>query len=316
MKRDCIDPAAEERQGFADCHLHVHDGDREGAMRFLDVVADCGVTDASILCVNCWSIFSQEENDWALWLKNNYKRMELTAFASFYEHGERAKLPYLLQLKGFLESGFDGIKLLQMKPEVRKELGKGIDHESYDAAFDLLEELGTPILCHSGDPEEMWDKDSPAYAYDESFPKSEDIYKEVFNRLDKNPRLNICFAHFFFLSNFPQRAVEVMEKYPRVKFDLTPGWEMFLGFSKDIDTWHDFFERYSDRILFGTDSNNRKKPSLNLELNQLVKGALAHSKDEFDIACYGRMIRIRGLEVSEDSLEKICFLNYKAFIGR
>ena len=303
-------------KGFSDCHLHVHDGDREKQIAFLDTVADCGVTDAAILCVPCWSIFSEKENQWALWLKNNYKRMDLTAFASFYEHGELSRAPYLDQAKDFIKSGFDGIKLLQMKPEVRKELGKGIDHESYDEAFDLLEELGTPIICHSGDPESMWDRESPDFFYDESFPKSEDLYKEVFKRLDKNPRLNICFAHFFFLSNFPQRAREVMEKYPRVKFDLTPGWEMFLGFSKDIDAWHSFFEEYSDRILFGTDSNNRKKEGLIRELNALVMGALTHSKEEFEIACYGRMIKIKGLDVSEDTLEKICFLNYKAFIGR
>ena len=27
---------------FTDCHLHIHDSDREAAMRFLDVVAECG----------------------------------------------------------------------------------------------------------------------------------------------------------------------------------------------------------------------------------------------------------------------------------
>ena len=306
---------------FADCHLHIHDGDTEAAKHFLDVVADQGVTDASLLCIPCWSKYSPKENEWALWLKENYKRINLRVFGSFYEHGEPGKTPYIKQAKQLLAAGCDGIKLLQMKPEVRLELGKGIDHESYDEVFDFLEENRTPILLHSGDPEDMWDINTRTEAqiasgayYDESFPSSEQIYSEVFARLDKNPRLNIVLAHFFFLSNYPDRAEEVMEKYPTVKFDLTPGWEMFLGFSRDIERWQSFFEKYSDRILFGTDSNNRKKDRINAELTTLVLSALTHDTSEFDIPCYGRTLKIKGLGLCDKTVEKICAENYFRFM--
>jgi hypothetical protein len=285
----------------------------ERAAQFLDVVADQGITDASLLSISCWTKYSEDENTWALWLKGNYKRINLRVFGSFFEHGEPGKIPYEEQAKSLLASGCDGIKLLQMKPEVRKELGKGIDHESYDAAFDFLEREGVPILLHSGDPENLWEEGG-AY-FDGGFISNEQIYQEVFARLDKNPRLNMVIAHFFFLSNFPERAEAVMEKYPTVKFDLTPGWEMFLNFSKDIEGWHRFFEKYSDRILFGTDSNNRKKDRVNAELNALVLAALSRGFDEFEIPCYGRILKIRGLGLSQESIERITSSNYFAFLG-
>lgn len=298
---------------FADCHLHVHDGDMERATELLDVIAEQGITDASILSISCWSKYSENENAWALWLKENYKRINLRVFGSFFENGELGETPYEEQARQLLASGCDGIKLLQMKPDVRRLLGKGIDHEDYDAAFDFLEREGVPILLHSGDPENMWDEGGAYYGGD--FPSSEQIYQEVFARLDKNPRLNMVIAHFFFLSNFRTRAEAVMEKYPTVKFDLTPGWEMFLNFSRDIEAWHCFFEKYSDRILFGTDSNNRKKDRVNAELNALVLAALSRGHDEFTIPCYGRSLNIRGLGLSCESIEKITAENYFAFLN-
>ena len=298
---------------FADCHLHIHNSDAEGAMRCLDAVVECGVTHASILSIGSWSKYSEEENSRALWLKENYKRMNIRVFAAFYEHGEKAKVPYLNQAEELLNAGCDGIKFIHMKPQVRVELGKGIDHQSYDEVFDYLEGRGTPILIHSGDPEEMWEEGG-AY-YESDYPSSEQIYQEVFARLDKNPRLNMVIAHFFFLSNFPERAETVMEKYPTVKFDLTPGWEMFLNFSKDIERWHCFFEKYSDRILFGTDSNDRKKERVNKELNALVLAAISRDHNEFEIPCYGKILKIKGLGLRHETVKKICADNYFKFVG-
>lgn len=298
---------------FTDCHLHIHDSDREAAMRFLDVVAECGVTHAAVLSIGAWSKYSENENDRALWLKENYKRIKLKVFGSFYEHGEKGKIPYKKQAEELLSSGCDGIKFIHMKPQVRVELGKGIDHQSYDEVFDYLEERGTPILIHSGDPEEMWEEGG-AY-YESDYPSSEQIYQEVFARLDKNPRLNMVIAHFFFLSNFPERAETVMEKYPTVKFDLTPGWEMFLNFSKDVERWHCFFEKYSDRILFGTDSNDRKKERVNKELNALVLAAISRETEEFEIPCYGKILKIKGLGLCQKTIQKICVCNYFRFVG-
>jgi predicted TIM-barrel fold metal-dependent hydrolase len=132
--------------------------------------------------------------------------------------------------------------------------------------------------------------------------------------LDCFPELNITFAHFFFLSDDPDEAVRVMEKYPNVHFDLTPGGEMFVNFSKNPQYWHDFFTHYSDRILFGTDSNSIK--ACNKELNEMVYKALVYSHDEFVIEkVYGRDWHLKGLALDEEVVSKICHKNYYDFVG-
>ena len=85
--------------------------------------------------------------------------------------------------------------------------------------------------------------------------------------------------------------------------------------SKDIERWHGFFEKYSDRILFGTDSNNRKKERVNKELNALVLAAISRSKEEFEIPCYGKILKIKGLGLCRETVRKICADNYFKFVG-
>ena len=90
---------------FADCHLHIHNNDMDGAMRCLDNIAECGVSHASILSIGSWSKYSEDENARALWLKENYKRLERRVFGAFYEHGEKGKIPYKRQAEELLTSG-------------------------------------------------------------------------------------------------------------------------------------------------------------------------------------------------------------------
>ena len=47
---------------------------------------------------------------------------------------------------------------------------------------------------------------------------------------------------------------ELLDRYPNLYLDITPGWEMFENFAKDREYWRNFFGRHSRRILFGTDT--------------------------------------------------------------
>lgn len=110
---------------------------------------------------------------------------------------------------------------------------------------------------------------------------------------------------------FPDDAAKVLDKYPNVCFDLTPGCEMYPNFSKRRDVWREFFIKYSDRILFGTDTNSVK--NFNAEINELVFRTLTE-KGEFVMPCY-RGVKIRGLDLPADALENICYNNYVRFTG-
>lgn len=208
-----------------------------------------------------------------------------------------------------LELGCDGIKLMN-DPGIRHHVGYGPNDKKYEKMFEMLQEKGTPINMHVNQPRFFWEDGrvgSECLPFDVT-------YKEVMEMLDKFPQLNIVFPHFFFLSDDPDEAVRVMEKYPNVRFDVTPGGEMFINFSKNPEYWHDFFTEYSKRIMFGTDSNSIK--SCNAELNQMVYKSLTYSHDEFvQQNVYGRDWHLKGLALNDEVVNRICYENFIDFAG-
>ena len=306
---------------FADSHIHASVIKPHRVEKLLDSMADIGVTDAIIQTIVSSPRAEIAYTISALWWKSKYDRMTLKVYGSLHEFDLYASIPYEEQIERLLALGCDGIKFIHMKPDVRKALGKGIDHPSYDKAFKLLEDGGIPVTIHSGDPENFWgtgeaqsaEEIAKGWTYaDGTYLSCEEHYRETLARLNKNPKLNVTIAHLFFLSEHRERAEEILEKYPNLKLDITPGWEMYVAFSKDIDAWHDFFEKYSDRILFGTDSGSHK--DINPELNRLVYSALTHDRGEFPMPAFPDKT-IRGLYLSERAVENICYNNYVRYTG-
>lgn len=303
---------------FADAHLHLLHTAPEDVQDMLTAIANTGVTDASLLAVCPMEEYGVLQNFLILWWKKHFCGMKLRAFGSLHEANDLyGSVPYEKQLKALLDFGCDGIKFIHMKPDIRKQVGKGIDDPSYDGVFAEMEARGIPVLIHSGDPESFWD---PALADprdvargwfygDGTYCTWKEIYGETLRRLDKNPNLKVTMAHFFFLSEHLDEAIRVMETYPNVSFDLTPGREMYVNFSANIDAWHDFFEKYSDRLLFGTDSEDMRC----VLKHDFVLKALTHDRTEFYDDCF--QITVKGLDLSAETVEKICYKNYINFVG-
>ncbi|MBQ4328055.1 MAG: amidohydrolase family protein [Clostridia bacterium] len=303
-------------KNLADIHVHMSEPEYEKCEKFLDLMAEQDVTD---LALQALSYHSVAYNVAMLYWKNTYKKIRIAAFGMPHNLDFYRNIPFELQAKALIDMGCDGIKLM-FDPGTRKKLGYGINDERYDKMFTYLEENDVPVLIHVNDPEEYWiprelsetAKQRGWGYFEEGFLSKQEIYDETFEMLDRHPRLRVTFAHFFFLSNFIDEATRVMETYPNVNFDLTPGWEMYLGFSKDIDAWQAFFEKYSDRILYGTDCNNYK--DINPQIHQLVRMGISHDKTEFIMPAY-RALPIKGLDLSEETLDKIIHKNYVKFVG-
>jgi predicted TIM-barrel fold metal-dependent hydrolase len=157
--------------------------------------------------------------------------------------------------------GFDGLKLIEGKPMVRKLLGLSLDGPEYAGMWATLEERDMPIVLHMADPEEFWDKERcPDWARDRgwfygdgTYPTKEALYAEVDRVLERHLRLRLILAHFYFLSADLPRAAAFLDAHPQAHFDLTPGVEMYLNFAQDPDAARDFFVRYQDRLIYGTD---------------------------------------------------------------
>jgi predicted TIM-barrel fold metal-dependent hydrolase len=156
--------------------------------------------------------------------------------------------------------GADGIKLLASKPTERKRLGTAVDGPYFEEFFAVCEKLDIPLLWHVADPEEFWEPERlPSWAqeqgwgYDSSYLPKSDLYHEAENVLRRHPRLHVVFPHFYFLSADLSRAEAFLEEFPHAHLDLAPGIELYYNLSFSWEKSQDFFCRYSNRILFGTD---------------------------------------------------------------
>lgn len=306
---------------FADLHTHCPDGLDEG-FEMIREIREGGIKDINLLAIN-YHEYPMDQNIRVLYYKKKITDVNLSAFGGLY-HAPLIKTPFLEQAQNLLDMGCDGIKFIEEKPDYRKFVGVGLDDKSYDAMFDMLEEKQVPIVCHINDPEEYWDEEKIrkwpigerlielGWLYnDGTFLSYGEIFDETIRRLQKNPRLNICFAHFMFLSNRIEVAENLLQTYPNLKFDLTPGWEMYVGFAKNYENWRRFFETYSDRIFYGTDICSFPT---NKAINETIRYAVGGEDKEIDIP-HAKFARMRGFDLSEKAQKNICYNNFKAFIG-
>jgi predicted TIM-barrel fold metal-dependent hydrolase len=185
-----------------------------------------------------------------------------------YSGGKLQPPPLAEQARRLRALGADGIKMLEAKPTSRKFLDIPVDSDYFAEFFATVEEMNMPLVWHVADPEEFWDPQlTPSWArergwgYDDSFVPKEQFYTEVGNVLSRHPRLQVVFAHFYFLSAQLDRAEALLKAHPGVHLDLAPGIELLYNLSRDLDRTRAFFETYADRIVFGTDISGNQTPA-------------------------------------------------------
>lgn len=231
--------------------------------------------------------------------------------------------------------GCDGIKMIEGKPQIRKMLNvPAFDSLVWDPYFKFMEDTAFPILWHVNDPEEFWDKDKiPKWAleqdwlYDETYINNEKQYEEVLKVLRRHPNLKIIFAHFFFMSKQLDRLSSILDKYPNVYIDLTPGIEMYINFSENKEKAIAFFEKYQDRIMYGTDIGTKgvvdgKSASLEEEKKRsdLVKRYISATEDflvdkQYSYLMHDKDFTLSPLALSKRIQSKIFAQNFMNFIG-
>ena len=250
-------------------HLYVpyHEDGTDYRLMLDQLQKDQGLEAMNLCCIPCYHELGPAQN----LLAAIYKLHNPTAYA--YGGLVYPQIPFqnpmpegmdpLSQYRELMDLGFDGIKMLETKPTEQKIYGMCIDDPYYDGLFAAAEADGTHMVWHVADPETFWDIDRIPqrfldrgwYYGDGTYMSHERIYEQVYNVLDAHPQLKVSFAHFFFLSDHPQRLAELFDKYPGTSVDVTPGSEMYGSFRENREFYRDFFEKYQDRIIFGTDTS-------------------------------------------------------------
>ena len=211
------------------------------------------------------------------------------------------------QIDELMEIGFDGIKMLEGKPNLYAKVGKSLDSDFFEAAFEKMEKENIYLLMHAADPESFWSDPTPeniekgwSYA-DKRYPSSEEIYSQIDNILEKHPQLNLCLAHFFFCSEKPEKLEKMFEKYKNLMVDLTAGGEMYIGFNKNPEYFKGFFEKYQDRVCFGTDMDYPPHLEAGIWLCDRVYRYLG---TEDELMSFNDTV-IKGISISNEALQKI-----------
>lgn len=245
-------------------------------------------------------------------------------------------------LAGFVEmlaaAGCDGVKMIEGKPTMRKTLPvPPFDSEVMAPYWAKMAEIQMPLLFHVNDPEEFWDAGRvPGWAMqrgwfygDGTYINNEAQYTEIFNVLARNPTLKVILAHFFFLSAQLPRLADLLDRYPNVCVDLTPGIEMYHNFTRRLDEARDFFLKYQDRILFGTDIGARallSVPQVDIQFSEsrervtVVRNFL-ENPGEFSLPPGGGFlfdeheVWFHGLGLPEGVLEKIYRTNFERLVS-
>ena len=221
------------------------------------------------------------------------------------------------QLEDMMEAGFDGLKMIEGKPTNRRvDPERALDHPRYNGVGELLQQTGYHVLNHVNDPVEFWSPETVpswsssssagGYWETERFLPYEQHYEETERWFARYPNMNQMMAHAYFLSNFPDRMTALFERFPKISIDLTPGIEMYEGFTKYRSQWIPFFNKYQDRIVFGTDNRVDHRPEV-----------VGHDSSYFDrIAIMRRFLetddrfeewgyQLHGLALPESVIKKI-----------
>lgn len=297
-----------------DSHMHLYNWYRSDGVDYFKILDDVQKeTNMKGLCIAALADKIYGGPDINI-MSAIYKLHNSTAYAYanffFPEYPVNPSLPEgldsLTQYKEFMDIGFDGIKILY-KPDIQKDIKMLINDSYYEPFFAQAEKDNTNILWHVADPEYCWfDSYTGPWAYsNEEVPKFKDMLIETFDVLQKHPNLNVTFAHFLFLSEYPEKLEYIFNKYKNVKIDITPHPGMYKVFLENYDFYRDFFEKFSDRIIFGTDASVPNNRYCAVQIKTIYDAVT--TADEILI---GSRQNTKGLNLSDETCNKILHKNF------
>ncbi len=186
-------------------------------------------------------------------------------------------VPLFQDVKKFVKSSVkkleEHVKLGARGLKILKELGLiyrnanneliNIDDPQFSPIWEKAGDLGIPVLIHQSDPYGFFQpvnpnnehfetlKKYPSWSFaDKKFPRKEKLIKRRDNLIKQYPKTTFILPH---ITNFAENlkyVSELLDKNPNVYIDFSARLDE-LG--RQPYTARDFFIKYQDRILFGTD---------------------------------------------------------------
>src|SRR5262249_29351104 len=139
-----------------------------------------------------------------------------------------------------------------------------VDDPGLDPVWERAGKFGLPVAIHIGDPKAFWkrvDEDNerivelrahPEWSnYGQPVPAWQALYDGFEHLVARHPRTTFIGVHFGNDPEDPQRVARMLDRHANLYID-TAARVPEIG-RQPADKMRSFFEKYQDRVLFGTD---------------------------------------------------------------
>jgi predicted TIM-barrel fold metal-dependent hydrolase len=225
-------------------------------------------------------------------------------------------------------NGARGLKILKtLGLYLRENITSGslvkIDDPRFDPMWDACGQLNMPVAIHVSDPVAFFtptDRFNERYEelnnhpdwsfYGADFPSNAELLEARNRVMAKHPKTQFVTLHFGNFSENLQNVGENLDRYPNMFVDMAAR----IGeLGRQPFTSKKFFDKYQDRILFGTDATPHgdefPQQVFNDQLYEIYYRFLETEDEYFDYAPakippQGRW-RIYGINLSDQILRKV-----------
>jgi predicted TIM-barrel fold metal-dependent hydrolase len=221
-----------------------------------------------------------------------------------------------------------------------------IDDPGLDPLFEKAGALAMPVAIHIGDPKAFWEPPTaqnerwdelrahPEWSFYSNgsgagYPPWQSLYDAFERRVARHPKTTFIAVHFGNDPEDPDNVARMLDKYPNFYID-TAARVPEMG-RHDAAKMRAFFEKYQDRILFGTDTgvgatdedmmfgSNGELPPTRADEERFFKATWRYfetSDKQFEspTPIQGRW-KIDGIGLPEPVLRKVYFENAARVLG-
>jgi predicted TIM-barrel fold metal-dependent hydrolase len=305
-----------------DIHVHINTEEdyfmkqaRVDNFKFLDIVVD-----------RPFGLSMDEQQKIALLhLKNFSIRM---AFATTFPVNNFASEEWtqntITGLKDAFAKGAIAVKIWKnIGMNLRDKKGKFVmvDDVRLDPILDYLADNEIPLLGHNGEPRDCWlplDEMTFSQGYygahpeyhmylHPEYPSYQDQVDARDHMLEKHPDLTFMGAHLGSLEWSLEELAKRLDKFPNMYVDLTRMPNLQLHTLNNRQKTRDFFIKYQDRLIYGTDS--QINPSSDIEASRksihnrwLREWKYYVTDEEITLEDFGTL---KGLKLPTEVVDKI-----------
>jgi predicted TIM-barrel fold metal-dependent hydrolase len=235
-----------------------------------------------------------------------------------------------------IRMGARGLKVIKsLGLEIQDKSGRlvHIDDPRFDPIWEKAAEYGVPVLMHLGDPtpffapidryNERYEEliDFPQWSfYGPKFQTKEALRAQRENLVKKHPRTIFIMAHMGDDVENLSYLASLFDKYPNYYVDLSA---RLPELGRQPYTSREFFIKYQDRILFGSDGGYALDPKGEWTAERYFRSyfEFLETRNEYfeyplwGIQKQGRW-RIYGIELPDEVLKKIYYKNAEKILSR